>query len=227
MDRPAPPFLLPFLAKFLSLYVLSGSYESPGWLLETSFFSRRWHNSSSCSFSLAQRSVFWGISCLPELTLTAPFKITHKDLTTSGARCEFRAWGIRGVHVSGWGILGWGSPSGYGQASCWSPEISQQVFHPFNAIWYFYLFPDLPSPAHWRSHLNTLGAAGEKWASPAVFHTAGAASSHSLLSLPPIQVSATYFRFALCCLREGAALARFLLPSPLYPNSCFVFPTER
>lgn len=160
-------------------------------------------------------------------SLSLPHSRVHTRIwPQSGGKSEFRAWGLGGVHVSGWGILGWGSPSGYGPASCWSPEISQQVFHPFNGIWYFYLFPDLPSPAHWRSHLNTLGAAGEKWASPAVSHTAAVASSHFLLSLPPTQVSATSFRFALCCLRERGSTSQVPLTVSTVSKLLLCFPNR-
>lgn len=43
MSILTPLFLLPLVTEFLNFYFLTGSYNSPGWLIKTSLlFSRRW-----------------------------------------------------------------------------------------------------------------------------------------------------------------------------------------
>ena len=55
IDTLAPHFLLPLMAKFLSLCIFSASSTSPAYLLENSvLFSRRWCYISNCGFSFAQ-----------------------------------------------------------------------------------------------------------------------------------------------------------------------------
>ena len=72
----------------------------------------------------------------------------------------------------------------HGCASSWSPECIQQERGVFKALWYSHLpLSQYPSSSQsWRSYLNTLGVAREKWASPAVCHTAREAG-HSLTTL--------------------------------------------
>lgn len=94
---------------------------------------------------------------------------------------------------------------------------------PFDIL--IHLFPDpFPSPIHGVPHLSTLGAVGEKQASPAASHTVGALRPF-LTSFPyphkrahcPLVVPVLY------CPGNEAVLAKLPLPSPLCPNSVCLF----
>lgn len=97
-----------------------------------------------------------------------------------------------------------------------SPECSQQILCPFEALRYSYLrLSWSPSLQSWSSRPNTLGAA----VSPAGWRTEGKRATHSPLSVPPRRGRCRLAQHPAVLPRGGTALAEFLLPSPVGPNS--------
>lgn len=86
------------LWKFLSLYVFSRSYNSPGWLLEISLlFLIRWNYSSDPGL-LSE----W-TSCLLEIIPTTILRRIHNMPAQCRGRYRFNILGIRSTHMLGWG----------------------------------------------------------------------------------------------------------------------------
>lgn len=162
------PLLLPLVAEFLSLCVFSCSYNSVGWLLETSLlFSRKWHSSLSlcvllCLLWFSEHMLYSGSISL----LLHSWAFTRSQLQ-SGKKCRVSTWwGFGSTHGWVWVSLDEVFPTALGRLPA-GVLISQQELHPINALWYSTMplpcSPHYPQP--WRSCLSTLGAAGEKWVS--------------------------------------------------------------
>ena len=76
--------------------------------------------------------------------------------------------------------LGGVLPEAHGRTSCWISECNHQEPCSFNILQYSCLLSQsLPFSQSWRSCLNILVAAGEKWISPAMLLTLGV-DGHSL-----------------------------------------------
>lgn len=214
MDTPTPHFLPPFVAEFLSFYAFSGSYYSPGELLETYlFFPKSSATAQVCDFFLAHRLRSDFLSTLHLSHLGAHTRSQQK----SGARCEFTNWGIKDACSSDGGAF---SQVGF----LWSPESSQQdSLMPFDIL--ICLSPHLlSSSSHGCPRLNTVGIAGEKWVSPVASHTAGVAwHSFTTHLFSPKKVCHQLVQPCAVSPWGRDRAGWFLSPSPKHPNLVLFF----
>lgn len=164
IGRPVPLLSLPLVAEFLTFYIFS-SYNSPDWLLKTSFVSQQQCYSSS----------LWLLSChrcfLRTLRLLHLLSLLHSGSYT-------KTWPL-----GRWGDLQtrWGDWAGYPRG-LWADFLtelwgSQQDPHSFNARGRSYLLPALSLPSLGTKVLPPYS--WEKWICPAATHTT-ATARHSL-----------------------------------------------
>lgn len=143
MGRIIPLLSLSLVAEFLIFYILS-SYNSLGWLLETSF-SRKWcYNSSWFHPWPPTRSIF-----LRTLQLLDLLSLLHLGRYTRIWPEWEAVWvwhvGLWGYPQTRWG--NWDIPKGFWAYFLMKSWSRHQEPCSFNVLWYSYPFPLLAFPS--------------------------------------------------------------------------------
>lgn len=121
--------LFPLVAKFLSLFIFSGSYHSPRWLPETSSVVQKM--ALQLNFVLSPLPADWSFF-LRALHLLDSLLSLHLGAWTrspvqGGGTCRLRMWGFGGACRPVGGSSEEVLPQACGWVSCWSSEQSAGI----------------------------------------------------------------------------------------------------
>lgn len=112
MNTPVPHFLLSLVAKFVSFYVFSGSYNSPCWLLESWFLK----GGSFLWFLPCPQTLVYFSECVLFIIYWSSLLLPHSEACTRAScwvgewKCGVSTCSTGGAHGPGGGILKWGTP---------------------------------------------------------------------------------------------------------------------